>query len=185
MNQFFFIFISILILELITAVIINLKDLKVISKNLNSYQKSIMYSETKIPVSIIIPAWNEAKTVENCIKAIYNSYYQNFEIIVVAGGTDETYDLVNLLTSQYENLKLIKQQYGGKNLAILDGIEKATKNVIVLLDADCIVDKFWLKNLISPFCSDNIILTSGFCFPRRKINWINSYFIMNQLYSLK
>jgi cellulose synthase/poly-beta-1,6-N-acetylglucosamine synthase-like glycosyltransferase len=44
-------------------------------------------------ISIVVPAYNEAKTIASCIESLQNLDYPNYEIIVVDdGSTDETFE---------------------------------------------------------------------------------------------
>ena len=97
------------------------------------------------PVSIIIPAWNEAKTLEATFEALLAVDYDKakIELIIVAGGDDNTYELArNLMVSKNvfaRHLVIPQGRRGTKNAAIQQGIREAHNPIIVLLDADTLV----------------------------------------------
>jgi cellulose synthase/poly-beta-1,6-N-acetylglucosamine synthase-like glycosyltransferase len=63
---------------------------------------TIARSELSVPVSIVIPAYNEEQVIVECVRSLLRSHYANFEVVVVNdGSTDctlavlsETYHLV-------------------------------------------------------------------------------------------
>ena len=48
--------------------------------------------------SIIVPAYNVAQYIEECVESVLNQDYDNFEVIVVDdGATDETPQIIDSL----------------------------------------------------------------------------------------
>ena len=99
--------------------------------------------------SIIIPARNEAENIEACIQSILkNNYPQHlFEIIVADDfSTDATPDIVESLSKNFTNIRLIKlgnlidQNINSyKKRAIELAIEQSNFEWIITTDADCIL----------------------------------------------
>ncbi|OPY55717.1 MAG: Undecaprenyl-phosphate 4-deoxy-4-formamido-L-arabinose transferase [Pelotomaculum sp. PtaU1.Bin035] len=83
-------------------------------------------------VSVVIPCYNEAKTISSIIDKIkeINSIW---EIIVIDdGSTDDSYDIIK----QYEVI-IIKNPYNlGMGASVKKGIIKATREYVVLIDGD-------------------------------------------------
>ncbi len=106
-------------------------------------------------ISVIIPARNEAQHIGPCIESVLNGTYPPhlFQIIVVDDySEDDTPSLVNKYAGK--NLQLIYlKDYAGEKLnsykkkAIETGISKATGQLIVTTDADCILPAQWLENI--------------------------------------
>ena len=111
-------------------------------------------SEPKI--SVIIPVRNEADKIEQCLKAVFAQSLKPYEVIVVDGhSTDGTVDKARKFPVKilYENSNSIAQ---GRQI----GIENAEGEYVAFTDADCIVDKDWLANLLKEF-DDGIIGVGG------------------------
>lgn len=90
--------------------------------------------------SIIIPAYNVAQYIEECIESILNQDYDNYEIIVVDdGATDETPKILDEIASKSEKVRVIHQKNGGLSAARNSGIEAASGDYILFLDGD----DFW------------------------------------------
>lgn len=95
-------------------------------------------SKTKMTVSVVIPAYNESKTVEKVIKVINSLDCVNEIIVVDDGSSDETAD-----TAQNAGATVIVHSKNkGKGAAIKTGFENSTGDVVAFIDAD-------LKNLTS------------------------------------
>ena len=88
-------------------------------------------------VSIIIPAYNVENTIENCIKSIRIQTYDKIEIIVVDdGSSDCTYNVVNMLAENDKRVKIFRQSNKGVSAARNRGIQEATGEFIIFVDAD-------------------------------------------------
>ncbi len=124
-------------------------------------------------VTIYIPAFNAEKTIEDSIKSIQNQSLAFDEIIVV---DDNSSDNTNEIVKKFHNIKLIKNSKNmglgfNRNLAI-----KNSKNEIVAgIDADVVLDKFWLENILKNFEKDEIIMTGGKMIEKNFNNKFNSW----------
>ena len=109
-----------------------------------------------ILITIGIVAKNEEKYIGETLKGIINQIFDNslYEIIVVDGNSsDRTREIAeNVLGASYINYKVLNEKdfgfYGlcfSRNL-VIDNSSKTSK-YIAYTDADCIVDKNWLKTL--------------------------------------
>ncbi|MGE5602491.1 MAG: glycosyltransferase [Nitrososphaerales archaeon] len=102
-------------------------------------------------VSIILPAWRERGTLESCLTRLRKIDYEDYEVIVVAGGPDGTFKAANRSARHDPRITVMRQRAtGGKNGAINDGARRASKEVLVFIDADALVTREWLKALVAP-----------------------------------
>jgi cellulose synthase/poly-beta-1,6-N-acetylglucosamine synthase-like glycosyltransferase len=118
-------------------------------------------------VSVIVPAWAERGTLQACIRSLESVVYPDWEVIVVAGGPDGTYEHAVALTQGLPRARVLKQEPRGKNAALNQGLAVAEGDVIVLLDADCDVAPGWLEALAGPI-RDATVATTGRIVPRRR-----------------
>jgi len=103
-------------------------------------------------VSILIPAFNEEKNIGKCIEsALALDYPKNkLEIIVVDdGSTDNTYRI-----AKKYGIKVYRIKHKGKFAALNYGLEKCKGEYILILDADTIISKEFIKEALSVFEKD-------------------------------
>ena len=85
-------------------------------------------------ISVVIPVYNEEKSIKNVIDRIPN--HQQYEIILVDdGSTDKSFEKVKVIKNRH--IKVVKHNINkGYGAAILTGIKSTTGNIIVTLDSD-------------------------------------------------
>jgi len=107
-------------------------------------------------VSIIIPALNEEKNLARVLPAVMAQVGPGDEVIVVDNGSDDK----TVAVAKSFNAKVLVESKRGRGRARNAGIKHAEGEFVVFLDADCVPESNWLKNLLNPF-SDNGIGCSG------------------------
>ena len=140
-----------------------------IEKLKNSYFEHPDYNPF---VSVIVPARNEENNIERCINSIMMSSYpaKNFELIVVNDrSTDSTGIILEGLKDKYTNLIIytVTENNRNKNLqgkagALQSGIETAKGEIVLMTDADCIVNTDWIKTVVSYYSDDNVAMVPAF-----------------------
>lgn len=85
-------------------------------------------------ISVIIPAYNSAQTIQKCLEHIFNQTYKNIEIIAVNdGSTDNTQ---KILEKYQDKIKIINQENRGAPAARNRGFEASTGEYVIFVDAD-------------------------------------------------
>jgi glycosyltransferase involved in cell wall biosynthesis len=106
-------------------------------------------------VSIIIPAYNAAVFIENCINSLLNQTYQDFEIIVVNdGSTDNTLEILQKLSKKDSRINVLSQPNGGVSSARNTALKVAKGEFITYVDADDTMPKDGLSNMIELMAED-------------------------------
>lgn len=108
-------------------------------------------------VSVVIPAFNEEKSIKHVIDTV-KQVEQITEIIVVDdGSTDNTYNIV----SQQQGVLLLKHEKNkGKGAAIKTGLKKVTNDIVLFLDADLSeINESQVKAIIQPILDGNADIT--------------------------
>jgi glycosyltransferase involved in cell wall biosynthesis len=114
-------------------------------------------------ISVIIPAYNEEKTIGNVIEEIIevmDSLGMPYEIIVVDdGSTDRTKEIA----SKYKATVISNGRNHGKGYALRKGFQQAQGNIIVTIDADGAHNPKEIPDLINPlFNGVDIVAGSRF-----------------------
>ena len=105
-----------------------------------------------VGVSVVVPAYNEESKIATCLKAIFSSNYprEKIEVIVVDdGSSDKTVEVAKKFGA-----RIFKLRHGGKVEALNLGISKARNEYVVTVDADTVVQKDALVELVKEISSD-------------------------------
>lgn len=87
--------------------------------------------------SIIVPIYNVALYIEDCLYSILNQTYGDFEILCVDDeGQDESMRLVELMASNDSRIRILHHPHGGLPSTRNVGLENAKGKYIILVDGD-------------------------------------------------
>lgn len=138
------------------------------------------------PVSIIIPAYNESVVIVNTIKNMMQLDYPRYEIIVVNDGSTD--DTMQLLVEEFRlskstqpfsqelptqpvrnyykkygkvNLTIVDKENGGKADAFNAALNIAENDYVVTVDADTVLTKTALMQLMKPVLNNKQIVAVG------------------------
>jgi len=134
-------------------------------------KKLFDYVETKkkYSVSVLVPAFNEEKTIKDTVIAIFDSGYPIEELIVLNdGSTDNTKKIVTELLAHYPKLKLVNKENSGKADSLNQGIELAKGELIAVVDADSYPSKGSFKKLVGFFNNKEVGAVTCAIVPRNK-----------------
>ena len=117
-------------------------------------------------ISVCIPARNEERDIEDCVKSLLNQNYPNFEVIVVDdNSTDNTAKIIYSMKKQYPNLifvagaKLISG-WVGKPYALHQAYQRSRGQYLLFTDADLMYKPHALNTAMHTMkCKDLDLLT--------------------------
>jgi cellulose synthase/poly-beta-1,6-N-acetylglucosamine synthase-like glycosyltransferase len=146
-----------------------------------------VYSHLQLPVSLIVPAYNEEATIVISVRALLQLRYQRYEVIIVNDGSrdgtlaalqkefalepfPEAYHVqvpskpVRRIyrSSTHPNLRVIdKENGGGKADASNAGLNAARYPLVYCGDADSVLDPSALERVVRPFLEDSRTVACG------------------------
>ena len=105
-----------------------------------------------LPVSVVIPMYNEEKDIGDCLRSLKKQTYPHIEVILVDdGSTDSTINNAKKTAKEIGlRIKILNQRHGGPGLARNLGVNESKGKIIVFVDSDMTFDKDYIKNLVSP-----------------------------------
>ena len=113
-------------------------------------------------VSVIVPAFNEAAVVPNCVRSILASRYARLEVVLVDdGSTDETLAQLKELARTDRRVKVLTQANAGKGSALNKGITSSTGEVLMFVDADGIFCPNTIEEMLEGFIDDSVGAVCG------------------------
>ena len=118
-------------------------------------------------LSIILPTYNNEKTIEDCLKSVFSQKFlrKDFEVLFIDGGsTDKT-----LQIAKKYPVKIIKNIKRNEEAARILGINRARGEILCFIDADNIlVGTDWISKMLLPFENKNIAFDDTLYYSYRK-----------------
>jgi len=118
-------------------------------------------TSTEFPeVTIVIPAYNEAGTIEETVRSLKNLTYKQLKIIVIDDcSTDQTVaklEQVKQSDDGWPNLTILRQpENKGKAAALNRALKQITSEYMLAIDADAILEPEAVKLLVVDFLRDS------------------------------
>jgi poly-beta-1,6 N-acetyl-D-glucosamine synthase len=116
------------------------------------------------PVTIIVPAYNEAAVIEEAIRSLLALDYPSYEVLVVDdGSTDDTYARVAPMEGRYGDvmLRVVSKSNGGKASALNTGISLARHPFVLCMDGDSRLTRDTLTAAMRHFRNPNVGAVAG------------------------
>lgn len=112
--------------------------------------------------SVIIPAYNVADYIEDCVKSVLQQSYSDFEVIIVDDGSTDnrTPQMVDSLGGMDSRIRIIHQENSGLSEARNSGISIAQGEYLLFLDGD----DFWSEKDFLLKLSETISKNQAECF---------------------
>lgn len=131
-------------------------------------------------VSLVIPAYNEEKTIRKVIDAGKKARNVNEIIVIDDGSTDKTYDIA--ISTGVKVIRHAKNK--GKGSAIKLGIKKSRGSIICFIDADINWKKQKIEMLIDPIIKDEAdFVKSSFTRKRGRLTELLAKPLINKIFS--
>lgn len=147
-------------------------------------------SPLTLPVSVLIPAYNESAGIVESVYAMLALRYPQFEVVVIDdGSTDDTFERlrtefdlvevprvvpqdvptrgavrsVHVPRVRREPLVVVRKDNGGKTDSLNVGLNVAQNPLVCMVDGDCVLDPHALLRAAKPFADDpmRVVATGG------------------------
>ncbi|WP_405235283.1 glycosyltransferase family 2 protein [Lentisalinibacter orientalis] len=153
----------------------------------DQFEAEGVFSALDIPISVVVPAYNESASIITSVKALLQLEYPDFELVVVNdGSSDDT--LEKLIegfglqpfpeayraridcqpvrsiyrSARYRNLRVVDKENGGSKAdAINAGVNACRYPLVCVVDADSILQTDSLRRVVRPFLEDSRTVAVG------------------------
>lgn len=118
-------------------------------------------------ISFITTVLNEENTIIEFLESLNNQTKKPDEIIIVDGkSTDKTLDRIKNYESRIKDKKRIAFKLivkkGNRSVGRNEAVKNAKNELILCSDAGCVLDKNWIKEIVSPFSDPKIDVVAGY-----------------------
>ncbi|MGL4774762.1 MAG: glycosyltransferase family 2 protein, partial [Clostridium sp.] len=180
-----------LVFTLIVMFIFVISSSLVLSKYLGDrrFEEKFIFEEelSCIRASILVPAFNEELTICETVESLLSLDYEDYEIIVISDGSRD--DTVKNVKEKYglkviykpmkselktkEVISVFKGSYKGRTIMVIDkynggkadalnvGINYSSGEIFVAVDADSMLQRDSLKNIVKPFLKNKNTIGVG------------------------
>ncbi len=111
------------------------------------------------PVSVLVPAYNEAKCIENTVRSLVASDHPVEVIVIDDGSSDGTARIVESLG--LPGVRVVRQLNAGKPAALNRGVANARYDIIVMMDGDTVFEPTTVRELVQPFGDPRVGAVAG------------------------
>ncbi|TQJ57495.1 MULTISPECIES: glycosyltransferase [Streptomyces] len=111
------------------------------------------------PVSVLVPAYNEAKCIENTVRSLMASEHPIEVLVIDDGSSDGTALIVEAMG--LPNVRVVRQHNAGKPAALNRGIANARYDLIVMMDGDTVFEPSTVRELVQPFGDPKVGAVAG------------------------
>lgn len=134
-------------------------------------------------ISVIVPCYNQAQYLDECLQSVLDQTYQNWECIIVNDGSpDHTEEVANKWLEKDPRFRYIDKENGGLSSARNAGIAIAEGEWILPLDADDRIGNLYLELASLEFNKDySIIYSEAEFFEGKKGRWNLCEFSVNEM----
>lgn len=113
-----------------------------------------------VKVSVLIAARNEENNIKKLLESLYNQSFTKelFEVIIVDDHSeDNTKEFINTFINNNKdlNIKLLLAEREGKKLAISQALHNASNELIIVTDADCVLNNLWIESIVGFYQENN------------------------------
>ncbi|MFF3610193.1 glycosyltransferase [Streptomyces sp. NPDC002580] len=124
-------------------------------------RKGFRWGPTPItePVTVLVPAYNEAKCIENTVHSLMASEHPIEIIVIDDGSSDGTARIVEDLL--LPNVRVVRQLNAGKPAALNRGLANASHDIIVMMDGDTVFEPETVRELVQPFSDPKVGAVAG------------------------
>ncbi|MGW2383731.1 bifunctional polysaccharide deacetylase/glycosyltransferase family 2 protein [Streptomyces sp. NPDC001658] len=111
------------------------------------------------PVSVLVPAYNEAKCIENTVRSLIAGEHPVEVIVIDDGSSDGTARIVENLA--LPGVRVVRQLNAGKPAALNRGVANARYDLVVMMDGDTVFEPSTVRELVQPFGDPRVGAVAG------------------------
>ena len=150
--------------------------LAVLQRSSRRFARRVADASYRPSVSVVVPAYNEEEIVVRTVESLLAQQYPGVEIVVVDdGSSDRTFDTLRAAFPDHPRVRLFHKANGGKASALNFGVERATGEIIVALDADTLFAPGTIAALVARLADPRVGAVAGNAKVGNRINLVTRW----------
>jgi cellulose synthase/poly-beta-1,6-N-acetylglucosamine synthase-like glycosyltransferase len=126
-------------------------------------------------VSVVVAVYNAEQTLPGCVESLLQLDYPPDRVELLCVDNASTDATSSILTRYGSCLRVLAERKRGPAAARNTGLRHATGEIVAFTDADCVVDRAWLRHLIAPLSDHAVGAVGGRILSRRPCNSIEAF----------
>ncbi len=130
--------------------------------------------ESRLTVSVLVPARNEENNIIKCLESLYRQTYPKdlFEVVIIDdNSTDKTHEVVREYIRDKPNYKLIRKiddenKPTFKKQALKLALDSVRNEIVMTIDADTVANQRWIELMIAQYTNDTGLVAGVVTFPK-------------------
>lgn len=129
------------------------------------------------PVTVIVPAYNESRVIKRTIETLLSQSYDGplTVIIVDDGSPDDTSAIATAAFAHDARVSVVRQANAGKSAALNTGVQRATTEILICLDADTQFEPSTIRALVQPLSESAVGAVAGNAKVGNRINIVTRW----------
>jgi len=112
-------------------------------------------------VSVVVPVYNGAGTLEACLQSLREQVHTFDKVQLIVVDNASTDDTPRILERHRDRIEVVYESRRGPAAARNRGLREARHDVVAMTDADCVADPHWLRHLVAPLGDPSVAVVGG------------------------
>jgi GT2 family glycosyltransferase len=128
-----------------------------------------------LKVSVIVPVFNGEASLADCVESLLALNYRSNDVELIFVNNASTDKTVEILAGYGDRIRVVSENVRGPAAARNKGLREASHEIVAMTDADCVVDRDWLRFLVGPLQDSTVGLVGGAILSKRPCNAIELF----------
>lgn len=126
-------------------------------------------------VSVVVAAYNMKQTVGDCLDSLLAQRYPNDKVEFIVVDNASTDGTSGVLRAYEGRVRILHERKRGPAAARNAGLAVAQGDLVAFIDADCIADDEWLRNIVQPLDDVSVGIAGGAIHATWPCNWVERF----------
>ena len=126
-------------------------------------------------VSVIVPVYNGERTIEECVESILGLSFPRSDVELLLIDNASSDNTATILNRYRDRAIILHERKRGPAAARNRGLKNATGDIVVFTDADCVVHRDWLSQIIAPLRDPVVGIVGGTILSMKPCNAVEEF----------